>query len=262
MKHLLSIFILLITTSLFSQSEPYSFRKYANVESFYQLLTKEAIEVGVKNNVPPAALLAIAGLESGYGSGYVAQITGNILSLNAGKGDKKLPPLYLPTCGDKDVVLFDSTEIKSCPKKNLNWKQRPSSLKHDYRPAPYAGTIKNLAYLKHNPNQRILAQKACLNGFARRWLSKNNKNNVFRDASLWLDSLVNKEGTKALFSKEVNIKFISMIGGHPNSFNFREIWPKKVKRIMNKVGLVNLCSEMYEKKLSFEQAWKNNSIND
>ena len=256
MKHLLSILILVITTSLFAQSEQYSYRKYANVESFYQLLTKEAIEVGTKNNVPPAALLAVAGLESGYGSGYVAQITGNILSLDADKGDKELPPLYLPTCGDNETVLFDSTEIEACPKSNQIWKQHPPSLKHDYRPAPYAGTDKNLAYLKNNPKQRALAQKACLNDFASRWLSKNNKNNVFRAACLWLDSLVNKDGVKALFSEEVNIKFISMIGGHPNSFNFRETWPKKVKLIMDKVGLVNLCSEMYEKKLSFEQAWK------
>ena len=115
MKHLLSILILVITASLFAQSEQYSYRKYANVESFYQLLTKEAIEVGIKNNVPPAALLAVAGLESGYGSGYVAQITGNILSLDADKGDKELPPLYLPTCGDNETVLFDSTEIEACP---------------------------------------------------------------------------------------------------------------------------------------------------
>lgn len=256
MRHFLIILTLVITTSLFAQSESYSYRKYTNVESFYQILTKEGIEVGVKNNIPPAALLAIAGLESGYGSGYVAQITGNILSLDADKGDKELPPLYLPTCGDDDKVLFAPKEIEACPKSNQHWKQHPPSLKHDYRPEPYAGTNKNLAYLKNNPKQRGLAQRACLEDFATRWISKNNENKIFRDASLWLDSLVNKDGVKALFSEDVCVKFISKIGGHPNSYNFRETWPKKVKLIMDKVGLVNLCSEMYEKKLSFEQAWK------
>ena len=256
MKHLFPILLLVITTSLFAQSETFSYRKYENVEAFYKILTKEAIDVGVKYNIPPAALLAITGLESGYGSGYVAQITGNILSLDADKGDKELPPLYLPTCGDDDKVLFDPKDIDACPKSDQHWKQHPPSLKHDYRPAPYAGTDKNLGYLKENPEQRGLAQRACLEDFATHWLSKNNRNKVFSGIRVWLDSLVNKNGVNDLFTEDVCIEFISKIGGHPNSYNFRETWPKKVKLIMDKVGLVGLCFEMYEKKLSFEQAWK------
>ena len=89
-KLILSITI----TNLFSSE--YSFRKYIHVESFYSDISLDSIEIGVKNNIPPAAMMAIAGLESGYGSGYVAQITGNILSLGAFKGDKELPRLYLP----------------------------------------------------------------------------------------------------------------------------------------------------------------------
>jgi hypothetical protein len=52
-----------------------------------------------------------------------------------------------------------------------------------------------------------------------------------------------------------NIKFIERVGGHPNSFNYRDSWPKKAKLIMKKVGLVELIDDIYNKKMSFEEAW-------
>jgi hypothetical protein len=253
---LISFVVLLLCFSSLYSSE-FTFRKYTHVKDFYKSNSKEAILLAKQYNIPPAALLAIAGLESGYGRGYVAQITGNILSLGAFKGDKELPRLYLPYSKSKETVLFDSNEIKKHSKKDLFWKKRPKSLKRDYRPAPFAGTTKKLALLKYNKKLKYEANKACLNDFATRWIISTSNVKAFKDARLWVDSLVAKHGKKILFTKDVNNKFISKIGGHPHSFNYRKTWPKKAKIIMNKVGLVKLMNDMKFKAMDFDSAWSN-----
>jgi len=238
-------------------SNQYSFRKYTHVEIFYEEITIDAIEVGVKYNIPPAAILAIAGLESGYGRGYVAQITGNILSLGAFKGDKELPRLYLPYSKSKQRVIFDVNEIKECAKSDLVWKKRPKSYKRDYRPTPYAGAATDLEILLYNNELRKKANKFCLEDFATRWIIDKSKVKVFKDARIWLNKKVATNGTKILFDKDVNKKFIQMIGGHPHSFNYRESWPKKAKLIMSKSGLVDLTNNIYNQKMNFKKAWEN-----
>ena len=246
---LLSLFVSLLDASR------YTFRKYLHVESFYEAIYRDAIELGVKNNIPPAAMMAIAGLESGYGRGYVAQITGNILSLGAYKSDKELPALYLPYSRSLKKVLFDPKEIAKQSKSDLVWKKRDKSLKRDYRPAPYASTDKNLALLKYNSRLKEKAIKSCINDFTTRWISESSNIKVFRDAKKWLNKLVEKNGKNVLFTQETNEKFIDIIGGHSNSFNYRKTWPKKVKLIMNKAGLVKLSQDLYINKLSFKDAW-------
>ncbi len=49
---------------------------------------KKTIELTRKLIMPPAAILAIAGVESGFGRGYVASISGNILSQGTNKGKR------------------------------------------------------------------------------------------------------------------------------------------------------------------------------
>jgi len=249
------IFLILLLSALVSAS-PYSFRKYAHVTNFYKELTPRALEVAKKYKIPPAALLAISGLESGYGSGYVGQITGNILSLGAYKSDKELPSLYLPWCDSKKAVLFDEKEIKKCSKSELHYKQRPKSLKRDYRPSPYAGTTKKLSYFKYHKKEMAQAHYRCLEDFATRWIRSGSSIKVFAKARVWLDTLIKEKGEEVLFLESTNIEFIHKIGGIPHSFNYRENWPKKVILIMNKTGLVELTQKMGLQKQSFKKAWK------
>lgn len=255
MKKLLLIALVLITTL---NAEDYTYRKYSNVKEFYELISKNVVELSMKHNAPPAAILAVAGLESGYGSGYVAQITGNIMSLGAKKGDKQLPPLYLPYCkSDKvKITLYDPKMQEKCGAKNLYWKQRPQSYKRDYRPLQYARTDKNLAYLKYHKSEKEKAELACVNDFLTNWLSESYKFKVFQDARKWLDEKVKKEGKATLLTQKTSEEFIHKIGGVPNSFNYRREWPIKVLRIMDKAGLVELSKNIYENKMSFEDAWK------
>ncbi|MCF6310026.1 MAG: glucosaminidase domain-containing protein [Sulfurimonas sp.] len=252
------LILLLLLTSLTSlHSSQFSFRKYSHVESFYSDISLNTIEIGLRYKLPPAAIMAIAGLESGYGSGYVAQITGNILSLGAFKGDRELPRLYLPYSKSSKMVIFDAKEIKKHSRDDLSWKKRPKSLKRDYRPEPHAGSTKNLELLLYDKKLKDEACKACLNDFATRWIKTSSNVKVFRDARAWLDKEISSKGMEVLFNKETNKKFIDMIGGQPHSFNYRKTWPKKAKLIMNRVGLVKLSTDMYVKKMSFKKAWIN-----
>ena len=255
MKYLFILLTLAISfTSLYANK--YSFRKYQHVKEFYKEITPKAVDICLKHNLPPAAVLAIAGLESGYGRGYVAQITGNILSLGAFKGDKELPRLYLPYSKSKQKILFDPNEIKQHPDSDLSWKKRAKSYKRDYRPDPHAGTTKDLELLLYNNTLKCDAHSACLNDFATRWIHDGSRIKVFKSTRIWLDSIVNKNNTQVLFNMNTNKEFIDRIGGHSNSFNYRKTWPKKVKLIMKKVGLVELIDDIYNNKMSFEDAWR------
>jgi len=254
------VFILMVLLSLISGSvfaQKYSFRKYEHVKKFYSQITKQTIKISNKHNLAPATVLAIAGLESGYGSGYVAQITGNILSLGALKGDRELPSLYLPYSKNKKAVIFDPKEIKKFPKTDLTYKQRPKSLKKDYRPKKYAGSTTNLEYFKYNKKAKNKAHYECINDFATKWIANKSNIKVFRNARVYLDELVQKEGKNILYTKVISENFVHKIGGIKNSFNYRETWPKKVKLIMRRAGLVQLVNDMNFKNMSFEEAWNN-----
>jgi len=260
MKKLLVMFGLVYIFTLDAFGGEYSFRKYNHVKKFYSEITVQAIEISKKHHLPAAAILAIAGLESGYGSGYVSQITGNILSLGAFKQDRELPSLYLPYSKSKKKVLFDPKEIKRHSKDDLVYKQRPKSLKRDYRPKKYAGSISNLELFKYNKELKQQAYNACLNDFATRWIVDSSNIRVFRNARAYLDSLVKEKGKKTLFSKSTNKNFVDKIGGVANSFNYRETWPKKVKLIMNRTGLVQLTNDINFHNMSFDEAWDNKRL--
>jgi len=248
-----------VAISLFSpsagSSEHLSFRQYQHVKTFYQEITPAVLEVSEKYQLPAAAILAIAGLESGYGSGYVSQITGNILSLGAFSHDKELPALFLPYSSKLDKVIFNPSVIKQHSTADLNWQQRPKSLKRDYRPSPYAGTNAKLELLIYNNELKSIANRACMEDFATRWIVATSKVNAFKDARLWLDQVVSKNGVDRLYNDDINQIFISKIGGHPRSFNHRDTWPNKVELIMQKAGLVALANDIKNNNLSFEEAW-------
>ncbi len=233
----------------------YKYRKYLHVEQFYKEITKDAIEIGMKYNVPPPALLAIAGVESGYGRGYVAHITGNILSLGANSNEPELPALYLPNLkSDSSKVLFGA-QIYKYKDDELIWKNRPNSLKKDYRPKGIAGSPEFLDYLDTNPSKKREAHYTCMEDFASKWISLSKKFKPFVDARKMLDEQVKLHSKEILFDRDLNIKFIYMIGGKENSFNYRKSWPKKVVNIMDNVGLLDLTYSLHVEGKTFKNAW-------
>jgi hypothetical protein len=246
--------LILLSTSLFSSE--YSIRRYNHVKKFYAAIIKDTIKICKEHNLPPAAVLAIAGLESGYGSGYVAQITGNILSLRAFKSDKELPALYLPYSSSEQKILFDPNIINKLPKSDLSYKKRAKSLKRDYRPLKYAGTKTNLELLKYNKEMRLKAHIACLNDFGTRWISYTSNKKVFKELKMWTDKQVKNKSKTTLYNRDTNLGFIDRIGGIPHSFNYRKTWPKKVKLVMRRVGLIELVNDMDRNNISFKKAWE------
>ncbi|MDA9338466.1 hypothetical protein N9Q51_03895, partial [Flavobacteriaceae bacterium] len=57
-----------------------------------------------------------------------------------------------------------------------------------------------------------------------------------------------------LLDEKTNIDFVNSIGGRPNSYNFRETWPKKVINIIKKAGLIELTKQLNNGE-SFMVAW-------
>lgn len=233
----------------------YKLRKYANVKSFYSRIAEPSINLCLDNNVPPAAILAIAGLESGWNQGYVGRITGNILSLGNRRGDKELPALLLPRLKSTGKILIDSLEIIKYSTKELVWESRPPSLKKDYRPEPWGGTKYNLAYFKYHPEEKAKAQIKNIDDFVTIFISRNSRISVYRKARHLMDSLVAEKGKEVLLKEETAILFINQIGGKPNSFNFRKTWPKKVTYIIKNAGLAELTKQMYKTDKEFDELW-------
>ena len=243
-----------ITKEINKSKKQYRYRKYLHVKKFYQNITKNAIDIGLRYNIPPPALLAIAGVESGYGRGYVAKITGNILSLGAKKGEARLPGLYLPNTKDDDSKVLYGDTINRYKKNELIWKKRPKSLKKDYRPKNIAGTTKQLDFLDKNPISKKDAQIECMRDFAKNWISKKKKFKPFIEARKMLDKEVLLHSKDILFDRDLNIKFIYMISGKKNSFNYRKTWAPKVTNIMKNVGLIELTKLIHNSK-TFNQSW-------
>lgn len=246
------VFLLLSVVMLFGSE--FRYRKYIHVKEFNEPLALKTIELAKRYNMPPAAILAIASVESGYGRGYVASISGNILSLGTNKGEKELPPLYLPNVIKPYKIIYNPKEIRKYKKSELKYKKRAKSLKKDYRPSPYGGTSKMLEYFDEHPKEKVKANLTCIEDFCRVWISENNRYEPFKKARRDLELRVKNGGKDALFEKDTAIEFINNIGGKPHSFNYRKTWPKKVQSVMKNSGLVELMSEMNSGK-TFKESW-------
>ena len=232
----------------------YKLRKYSHVKEFYSDLSESATKICLENNIPPASLLAIAGLESGWNRGYIGQITGNILSLNAKKSDKELPALRLPRVIKTKKIIFDKYEIEKYDSSEIVYENRPKSFKKDYRPEPYAGTNNNLAYFKYHPKEKAKAHAQNIEDFVTTFISRTSRIKAYSSSRAIMDSLVAKYGKNILLKEETAILFIHSIGGKRNSYNSRASWPKKTIRIMYQVGLIDLTKDISEGN-SFENSW-------
>jgi hypothetical protein len=237
-----------------NRTDAYKLRKYDNVTNFYRLIAKPATRLCIEKNVPPAAILAIAGLESGWNRGYVGRITGNILSLGAVGDNYELPALYIPRVKSTDKLIFDSLEIIKYDSSELNWELRPPSLKKDYRPANIAGTSYQLAYFKYHPEEKAKAQISNINDFVTYFISPRSRIKVYRIARQKMDSLVAIYGKNVLLEESSALMFVNQIGGRPNSFNYRETWPKKLEYIIKNAGLIELTKQLNDNK-EFYEVW-------
>lgn len=231
-------------------------RNLDHVKKFYSTFAKEAVKICLDYNIPPAAVLAIAGLESGFGSGYVARITGNILSLGAKKGEIALPPITVPMRISDGTVFLDSSFIQKVPREDIVYKRGAPSLKKDYRPDYLAGKGDSLDYFKRHRDKYKQAKLKNIEDFCKFWIVDSSSSEVFKKARFWADSIVVKKGKEFLLTREASMEFIDLIGGRPHSFNYRETWPKKVKSIIKSVGLAHLSKEIYLSGSTFESAWR------
>jgi len=252
-NYLFLLITLCFTSTIFSQSN-LSLRKYSHVKSFYKGMAQKATKMCLEENIPPAALLAIAGLESGWDSGYIGQITGNILSLGTRRGDIELPPLYLPRLIKTKRTLFDSLEILKYSKSELRWEKRPESLKKDYRPKNIAGTKFQLGYFKNNPKAKADAHVANIKDFVTVFIARKSRIKAYRETRAKMDNLVAKHGKDILLEEQTAIDFINGIGGKFNSYNFRKTWPVKVINIIRNAGLTALTKKLNEGE-TFEKSW-------
>jgi len=244
----LLLFIALSYTALAASS--YSFRKYSHVRDFYEPLIKKTIDICLQNNIPPAAVLAIAGVESGYGRGYISKITGNILSLGANKNDPMLPPVTLPSHNGEVLIL--ESEVKKHLK---SMKKRAPSLKKDYRPSSLAGSTKRLDYFLLHPKEKQRANIQCIEEFASKWINEKNRFAPFREARAKMEKIVQNRGKIALLDEAVSKEFVQTIGGRENSFNYRKTWPVKVIKVMKKTGLVELSKDIHVQNKTFNEVW-------
>lgn len=252
---LLSIFLFLfILGASYGQQQKYSLRKYNHVKTFYSGISKKATTLCLENNIPPASLLAITGLESGWDSGYIGQITGNILSLGTRRGDIELPALRLPRLIKTNKIIYDSLEINTYKALELKWEDRPESLKKDYRPKPWAGTSNKLAYFKYHPKEKKAAQLSNMTDFVTVFIGRKSRIKAYRETRRKMDSLVAIHGRKILLEEKTAIDFINGIGGKLNSYNYRKTWPKKVIYIIKNAGLIALTKEL-NNGIRFEKSW-------
>ena len=220
----------------------YRYRKYNHVKKFYQRLAKPVTDLCIEHKVPPGIVLSILSLESGWGQGYIGNITGNFLSLNATSRDIELPALRMPKNKKTGKIILNKKTLANTNKSLIVWESRPSSLKKDYRPIGIAGTTKNLDYFLNHPKELTEANLKNVNDFVTRFISKTSRIKAYREARELLDTAIEKHGIDILFDDALNEQFVNTIGGKPNSYNFRKTWPKKVMSIYKNVGANTLAS--------------------
>jgi len=236
-------------------AQDFSLRKYEHVKDFYSPITSNIVNLCLRFNTPPGSILAICGWETGYGSGYVYRITGNILSVQGTSSDYILPPLTLPV--DKfDNYILDYNEIGGggLSEDIVKWKKRPPSFKKDYRPDGIAGTSSNLAHFEYHPDFRNQASLLCIKDFLSKRLSKKSNILVYRKTRQWLNNLVKIHGKKILFDRQINLEFIERMGGKPNSFCPHKSWVTNVKNLIKRGGFCKLASSINKTK-NFNKSW-------
>ncbi|MBN2143699.1 MAG: glucosaminidase domain-containing protein, partial [Candidatus Aureabacteria bacterium] len=214
------------------------FKKWndSSITTFIRDLTPIVMRESLKTGAPPAAILSIACLESGFGAGYIAGISGNILSLNAKQNETMLPPLTVYVY--KNKIIFNKIKLKEVLSvgKPLEIQLRPASLKKDYRMEGFGGGTTHLDYFIHHPQQRYLAWEKNIQDLLYDRLNPKSKNIPYLESYRFCQELKNSGRLDALLADSSAIKFLYLIGGRPLSFNPREEWRTKTEKLVVTFG--------------------------
>jgi len=219
------------------RSSGYSGWKYPQVQLFFEHFTPIVLQEALLNGIPPAAVLAIAALESGYDTGYVANVSGNILSLNARQKDPMLPPLHVPVQGKS--VIVDQQKLKALLASGtpVDYEVRPPSLKKDYRPAPYAGTTAHLDYFQIHPEEKYNAWSENVQDLVYGRLSPDSRIPAYVETRQFCDQIKESRSLNQLLASSSAIQFLAKIGGKPLSYNVRPSWRIRTQEVVTRLGL-------------------------
>ena len=219
----------------------------SKVSNFFKYLTPIILKKTFKKGAPPGAILAIAALESGYGTGYIANVSGNILSLNARKTEPMLPPLTLAITKN-DKIIINGEKIKSMLAAGYPFKviKRPPSYKKDYRPDHIAGKKTHLDYFLHHPNKKYQAWEQNVNDLMFSRVVSDSSIVAYKETSKFCDRLYARKSLRHIFSNKSATKFLTLVGGRPISYNIRTSWRDKSISLLSKLNL-ELFLEIYIK---------------
>ncbi|EKD27549.1 MAG: hypothetical protein ACD_79C00677G0002 [uncultured bacterium] len=226
------------TIVLQMQKAGYITWKTPKVGNFFEDLTPLVLNESLKKGCPPGAIIAIAAHESGYGTGYIGCVTGNILSLSARKNEIMLPSLNLPITKNKDIVI-DNEQIRNMLASGhpIKLVQRPPSFKKDYRPSDIAGTDAQLDYFLHHPDLRFKAWESNIKDLLYDRILSDSTIPAYKETAELCKRIYDSKSLKRLLSGETSKRFISLIGGKPNSYNSREEWRDKILNMIDNLGL-------------------------
>lgn len=236
-------------------NKQFPFRKNMIAKNMIARLACPIIDLCLTHKVPPAAIIAMMGVESGWGYAANATITGNYLGTNTLSKEYRLPAVTFHKHITTGKYIFSKADLLKYHPKEITTIKKPASLKKDYRPEKIRGTNKDLGYFQKNPTELTEANIHNAKDFVFKSISENSSIKSYKEARLLLDKAVDKYGEKILFDKKFNIKFLQTIGGRPSSFNTHKRWPGDITRTLIQTGLVELCYEMQYGNKEFEESW-------
>ena len=221
-------------------------RRFPWVMEFYRELTPIAVEEAMRTGIPAPAIMAIAGHESGFGRGYVARVSGNILSLGARGSDVVLPPLTVLENGRGEILLeFDRTTRQQSIPSGYRWVKKPPSYKKDYRPPGICGTDGGFDYFIKNPAERLAAWRKNVRDFAEGRINEDSPVEAYRRAYQFARKMKNSHSRSYVFSERRAMEFIRLVGGHPQSFNSNPEWPDRVISLLRRAHLSEIAEDYY-----------------
>lgn len=235
----------------------YLSRKIPKIAFFYKHIAVDLIKASVRANIPPAAVLAIVGLESKYGENYISKITGNITGAVALERENMMPPVKLPSLRYGYQAFLNKKKVAKHRPSDIRWVQYPPSYLIDYRPIPLRGTELKLDYFEYRPLLKKHAQIQSVVDFGALIISNKSEFDAIKEARQWLDELVAQEGKQVIFESQVAYAFIDKISGRgKNTYpKYNKAWGAKVKRLIESTGFVPFVRDLHHKRYTFEEAW-------
>ena len=223
---------------LHMRKEGYSHWEKNEIVKFLKNCTPIILAECLEKGAPPASILSIACLESGFGKSYVSRVSGNLLSLNALDTETALPPLQLPVVGHNDYII-DTQRLKKmlATGNEIKVVKRPASLKKDYRPKEIAGGFTELDYFLYHQEEKFSAWQNNIKDLLYNRISEKSAYSAYRETNALCLRIKTNRSITLLFSNKTSTHFLSLIGGRPQSYNANLSWRQKTHNIVYSMGL-------------------------